>query len=115
MQEQKFILFQKNSSPYIEVIDCDLVRRNELRIFAKTELGLQGNSKLIAFIGIPSMWESQNDVCGRNIFEEILVFFGPEETKVTKKNLCRKTERKLINYIHEQFSNSFINFFASFY
>ena len=57
------------------------------------------SSILIALLGIPSLWGSQDDIFQKKYFRSIIAFLDPGETRVVKK-LIPKNWKKMFNFLH---------------
>ena len=71
----------------------------KLVFLEKSELQILGIPKLLPVLGISSMWESQNDIFQQIQFQNKIVFSGPGETGIVKKNWYQKTW-KFFSYWH---------------
>ena len=77
------------------------MKKLSLVFLEKGELQLRRNSVLIAVFGIPSIWGSQNDMFHKKCSRSNIALSDTGETRVVKKNLAAKTEKKF-KFLHFQ-------------
>ena len=88
-----------------------------LVILVKSELQHQGNWKLIALFGIPSMWGSRNDIIQQKYFRRKFVFSDPWQAgKLDGEEDCYQKAQKTIQITTLIFTllNRFIHFLQIF-
>ena len=82
------------------------------------ELQLHGTSKLIAFLGITSMWDHITKFCSCKTFQKKRFYSEPGENKRAKKTVAKYSNKlqtfTFLGKLFQQIYKIFVSFFRRF-